>query len=228
MVTFKNETEESHGLLVKERIDRPAPQRDIKEVAIPGRDGSLYEEGKYNDIAIKITFNYISKNEKDWPNIFRKAKQWLRETGDLFIDDDPDFFYKVKKVEVDTCAWTSYKTGEFTVTVTCDPYNYSIIGQLEIVNPTELYNQGDISRPVYTIIGEGNCTLTVNGKTLKANVGQQVTIDTDLKIAYRIDNSSANTTVIGKYDDLVLVPGRNTISISSGFVLKVIPGWRYA
>lgn len=89
------------------------------------------------------------------------------------------------------------------------------------------YHAGEESHPVYKILGEGVCTLTVNGKTMTANVGQNLTIDTDRQLAYRSDGTLNNTAVTGNYEDLVLVEGDNKVTITDGFDLKVIPYWRY-
>ena len=71
------------------------------------------------------------------------------------------------------------------------------------------------------------CTLMVNGNEMTANVGQNLTIDTDLMMAYRQDGTLQNTAVTGDYEDLYLVPGDNVINITSGFDLKIIPNWGY-
>ena len=68
--------------------------------------------------------------------------------------------------------------------------------------------------------------LTVNGKTMKATVGQNLTIDTERMLAYRTDGTLMNTSVTGDYEDLYLQAGENEISITSGFSLKIIPNWR--
>ena len=68
--------------------------------------------------------------------------------------------------------------------------------------------------------------LTVNGNKMTANVGQNLTIDTDLMIAYRTDGTSQNTEVTGEYEDLWLPPGENSVSVTAGFSLTVIPNWR--
>ena len=67
--------------------------------------------------------------------------------------------------------------------------------------------------------------LTVNGKTMTADVGQNITIDTDRELAYRKDKLS-NTAVSGKYDDLYLQAGENEITITEGCDLNIIPNWR--
>lgn len=58
------------------------------------------------------------------------------------------------------------------------------------------------------------CTLTVNGNTMTANVGQNLTIDTDRMIAYRSDGTLNNTQVTGNYEDMYLLNGENEISFS--------------
>lgn len=88
-----------------------------------------------------------------------------------------------------------------------------------------LWNQYLTCHPTYKITAEGMCTLTVNGNTMTANVGQNLTIDTDRMIAYRSDGTLNNTQVKGNYEDMYLLNGENEISFSGG-ELKVIPNWR--
>ena len=66
----------------------------------------------------------------------------------------------------------------------------------------------------------------MNGNEFVAEVGQNVTIDTDLMLAYRQDGRMMNTSVTGDYQELYLKEGDNTIEITEGFGLKVIPNWR--
>ena len=60
---------------------------------------------------------------------------------------------------------------------------------------------------------------------MTANVGQNLTIDTDRMIAYREDGTLNNTKVSGSYEDMYLQPGNNKIEFYGGN-LKVIPNWR--
>ena len=101
-----------------------------------------------------------------------------------------------------------------------------ISGLQELDPEEEIFNYGEVSHPIYKITGNGDCTLTVNGKTMQATVGQNLTIDTDLMIAYREDGEMKNATVTGNYEDLYLQEGDNEVSITAGFGLKIIPNWR--
>ena len=91
----------------------------------------------------------------------------------------------------------------------CDPFTYIESGTLEYNAQDLKLNPYDISKPVYKITGEGVCTLTVNGNEMTANVGQNLTIDTDLMIAYREDGILQNTAVTGEYENMYLKAGEN-------------------
>lgn len=117
-------------------------------------------------------------------------------------------------------------TAAFTATFTLAPYEYLVSGKEKY--PYELckFNQYEICRPTYFITGEGMCTLSVNGKEMTANVGQNLTINTALQLAYRTDGAMQNTQVTGVFTDLYLQSGDNSISITDGFDLKIQPNWR--
>ena len=83
----------------------------------------------------------------------------------------------------------------------------------------------DVDRVVFAA-GEGVLTLTVNGKKVTANVGQNLTIDTELMMAYRQDGIIQNIALTGDYENLFLQPGDNAITFSPGFTISIVPRWR--
>ena len=114
----------------------------------------------------------------------------------------------------------------FTATFICHGCQYLVDGAREQGVEDVRYNPYFIAHPIYKITGEGVCYLEVNGNTMKANVGQNLTIDTEGMIAYRADGTLANMKVSGNYEELYLLEGENEISITEGFDLKIIPNWR--
>lgn len=88
-----------------------------------------------------------------------------------------------------------------------------------------LYNPWSESHPIFKISGEGVCKITVNGKEVSANVGQNLLINTNLMQTYREDGALNNTAITGDYENLYLQEGLNEISVSSGFAAEVIPKW---
>lgn len=216
------------GVLVKDRPAIPAPEYDYETIKIPGRDGELYcEDSVVGDITIKIVFVFACDSSK-WQDHFRKARKWLLDKTDdrLILEDMPGYFYKVKHTFIDSSEREAKQLGEFQVEIICDGYQYLDKGIYEYERQEILYNPYAISHPTYKIIGNGKCTLTVNGNQFMAEVGQNVIIDTDLMVAYRQDGRMMNTSVTGDYQEMYLQEGDNTIEITEGFKLNVIPNWR--
>lgn len=225
-ISFKGTNCSGFGIIPERRPSVPAPEIRVTETEIPGRDGVLAEtDGCYGTITIPVEFNYLVPPEK-WMDAFRKAKRWLTGSGWLVLEDDQDHMYKVMYVKITDTERTSRRLGKFTAEFTCDPYAYLTSGQQEHSVTDVLYNPYMLSHPVYKITGEGMCTLTVNGNTMSANVGQNITIDTELMIAYREDGTMQNTEVTGDYEKLYLQEGENTITVTSGFEITVQPNWR--
>ena len=96
-----------------------------------------------------------------------------------------------------------------------------------MVNSTKnIKNNYAISKPIYTINGEGICTLTVNNNSVTVNVGQSIIINTEKELVYKNDSSMTNIST-GKYKDLYLLEGNNTVTVSNGFTLSIVPNWRW-
>lgn len=226
-IRYNNQWASDFGILAKERPNIPTPKKRYDEIEIGGRDGKLLEsDGAYEDIEIQIAFNYISKPEM-WSVLKRKAKQWLlgSGSGELFISDDPYFFYKVKNVEIGAFDRTSLRVGNFTATFLCEPFEYAVAGKEEYAVFGEIYNHFYRAHPVYKITGNGTCVLYVNEKKVEITVSDNVTIDTDKMMAYK-GAALVNATVKGDYESLFLETGRNTVRCTEGFTLKIIPNWR--
>lgn len=226
-ITYNGKTAKSLGINITKRPDVPSPNKKIKSIDIPGRDGKLIEfNGEYEDIDIKVDMNFVSSPDEIGER-FRNLKKWiLGNNGKLSFSDDTSIFYKVKYAEVGNLKREAREGASVLVTFTCDPYTYFANGEVAQVLKNTLNNPYETSHPIYKIVGEGMCTLTVNGKTVKANVGQNLTIDTERMLAYRQDGTLMNTSLSGDYENLYLKPGDNKISVSSNFVTTIIPNWR--
>lgn len=225
-VTFDGEDSLQYSIIPVRRPSIPAPEERIEEIEIPGRDGVLtISDGIYKQIVIPVEFNFMSRSD-EWSATYRGAKKWLTGSGKLIFSDDAWCFYKVLYCKITDTERTSRRIGTFTAEFTCDPYTYYADGEKEIQVSGEIYNPGAQCCPVYRITGEGLCTITVNGNPFQANIGQEIIIDSGLMLAYKNDGTSRNTDVTGDYKDLWLMPGDNTISVTSGFSIFIKPGWR--
>lgn len=225
-ILFRGNRCEDYGLLIEERPKIPKPTRDVETEEIPGKSGVIVKDRKrYKPIEIPVRFNFAAK-ENDWNEKFRRAKRWLNGSGELSFSDDSDYFYKVYYTDISDAERENRRKGSFETTFVCDPFTYLKCGKREYDAKEVLYNLYSEAHPVYKITGEGVCYLSVNGREMKANVGQNITIDTERMIAYRTDGVMNNALVSGDYQDLYLIEGENQIGITPGFNLKVIPNWR--
>lgn len=225
-VLFRGKRCEDYGLLPAERPKIPTPKRDLETKEIPGKSGAItIDRKRYEPIEIAVEFNFAAK-ENDWNEKLRQAKRWLNGSGELSFSDDSDYFYKVYYTDISDAEREKKRKGSFEATFVCDPFTYLKSGKREYDASEVLYNPYSEAHPVYKVTGEGVCYLSVNGREMKANVGQNLVIDTERMIAYRIDGIMNNALVSGDYQDLYLMEGENQIEISPGFSLKVIPNWR--
>ena len=206
----------------------PAPKEKVDEIVVPGRNGVLRTRtGKYEEVPIPIEFNYIGE-ESEWHSIWRKAKMWLaNRNAKLKMADDSEYFYRISHVELSQNERLTRRIGKFSaVFMSVDGMSYFYAGAEEMSISKAKSNPGITCEPIYKLSGSGLCTLTVNGNSVKANVSQNLTIDTERMIAYREDGTLVNTSISGDYEDLYLQPGENTVSVTSGFDCKIIPNWR--
>lgn len=222
-----NEKSVDYSILFEEYPVIRMGQEEYDSATIPGK-GELYiSTGTYSDTQISFPIDInMAGTEGERIEAYLDARKFLIGCKTISFCDTPDYFYKVKYVELGEVDQYSEVAGDFTVQYICEPGVYLVSGTIQY-DPDDIeLNPYDLCHPTYYITGEGMCTLTVNGKSMTANVGQNLTINTELMLAYRTDGTLQNTAVTGDYEDLYLQSGQNEITITEGFVLKVIPNWR--
>lgn len=215
-------------IVIRERPDIPCAEQKYTKTEIPNKSGDLFQfEDTVEDISIDVVFVFSSEADL-WQHKFREIKKWLflNEDNTLKFSDDSDYFYKVKHTKVKNVERKTKRIGVIETSFVCEGYQYSEQGQCEI-SSNFLINDGCIAHPVYKILGEGVCEIAVNGKKIVANVGQNLTINTDLMLSYRDDGTLQNASITGDYENLYFSKGNNNVNITSGFTLKIIPNWRY-
>lgn len=224
-MTYNGTTNADHGLAVTTRPSIPAPQKRASLITVPGRDGALIEtDGAFDPIQIDIALNYTGTNLGDK---FRAAKAWLQGSGELSFSDDSAVFYRVLAMTVSANNRRALYGADLTATAICDPYTYYTSGKTEITLASTITNNYAVAKPVYKITGTGTCVLKVNGNSLTCIVASNMTIDTDLMLAYKSDGTMQNSQTSGAtFEDLWLVPGANTLSRTTGFTVKIAPNWR--
>ena len=217
------------GLHVKTRPNVPIPERNVEVTEDKILTTSLTRDyGTYKDIEINIEYNFISREDFEMKSI--AIKRWIYNCKSkiLILSDSTEYYRKVKKVTIETITRSKKYLGTFKLTFRCDPNIYALSGlnSITINSSKNIKNNYSISKPNYTINGEGMCTLTVNNNSVTVNVGQSIVINTEKELCFKNDGNMTNITT-GKYKDLYLLEGDNTIKVSSGFTLYIVPNWRW-
>lgn len=228
-VKYGNTCDTDLGLHVKSRPNIPVPERNVEVTEDKTLTTSFTRDYEtYKDTEIGIEYNFISREDFEIKSIL--LKRWLYESKNkiLILSDSADYYRKVKKVTIETITRSKKYLGSFKITFRCDPNLYVVNGLNSIaVNSTKnIKNNYAISKPTYTITGEGMCTLTVNNNSVTVNVGQSIIINTEKELVYKNDSSMTNIST-GKYKDLYLLEGNNTVTVSNGFTLSIVPNWRW-
>lgn len=224
MIIFNDMSNLQQGIKLYDYPEITASNENVNFHSVVGRLGSLVEHTRvHENIKVSCTFSIIGANISQK---VREIKKWLKGPGNLSIDENHETFYDVQHIEYGDIERELKRYGRFTVFFHCVPYEYLYSGQSYFTPNAVLYNLYDECSPIYKIVGEGVCVLTVNGNTFEINVGQDATIDTALMLTYRTDEI-LNTAAKGEYEGLKLKPGENTISITNGFTLTMAPRWGY-
>lgn len=84
-IFYNGESSKDVGLSVVSRPTIPVPKREYETIKIEGRDGELYrDKGTYEDIEIKISFNFVSKNPDVWAQALEEFRKMLESNDSLY------------------------------------------------------------------------------------------------------------------------------------------------
>ena len=214
-----------HEIVINQRPSIPSPEADYYSVGdITGVDGSDYESlGTYRNIEIEMNCSFVSD---DWNQTWRDIKAWVLGSTHktLRVSEDETIFRKIAKITLGSISRDADEVGNFTITFECYPYEYLNSGNFEFDYSVIKKNEYFTCHPTYRIKGNGLCSINVNGNLVQVQCDDEVYIDTDLKLAY--SGSSLVRLKSGNYEDMYLVNGDVSITVSDGFELKVRPNWR--
>lgn len=224
-IQYKDCTSDNFGIFLYDYPEFSGAEKNYDEQSVAGRLGNLVgKDISKGNLEITCTFSVLHPS---FMAEIREIKRWLSGTGELILSDSPEVYYAVQKVNYGSIERELRHYGRFVATFVCTPFEYLMEGKRECEIREALFNPYCVCRPVYKITGEGICSLTVNGNTMTADIGQNLTIDTERMMAYRTDGAFQNTSVTGDYEGMHLKEGENEITITNGFDMKIIPNWGY-
>jgi len=219
---FKDKSTIDFDIIVNKLPDIESPEEEGEYIKVPGRDGYLFQsDGCYSELNKKteITLKNLDK--------VNNIKSWLTGEGKLILSSEPDVFYKAR-IKEKLNIKRAKSVWEADINFICKSFGYIHTGQdvITLEAETELYNQGTYkSKPIITVYGTGDITLTVNSKNIiLTNITDHITLNSEIEEAYR-DLLNMNNSMLGEFVEFET--GTNQISWTGNVIkIEVTPNWR--
>ena len=197
---------EDYGLCLMERPIIPTPERDVVQIPVRRRNGSLTRKYGYLNIDIPVRLNLMTETLKA---DVRALKPWLLNGTKLQLSDD-SAYYVINNVVMGDIENEIAEYGLFDVTFNCKPFAYEDISPVTLTASGTIYNPGtEKALPYLKVTGSGAITLDINGRDLSMSLTDYVEIDSELGHAYR-GQAGADNLING--EPPYLDPGANVIS----------------
>lgn len=198
---------------------------------IPGRSGSLtiLEGGAvYDDIVLSINCFVRDLSALD------QIAAWLRGSGVLVLGNMPSRYYVARCVNQIELAKVlrGRQHRTFAAVFRCQPYRYIHPQPAALTltaSPGSITNSGTADAfPLITIVGSGDVTLTIGGRTLTiTGLATQITFDTETGFA--LDGSGNDLTdTVSVVWPFVIPPGISAVSWTGTVTsVTITRPWRY-
>ena len=231
LISFGGEVSTNYGMVVLEPPVRDVPVRQQTVFNIPGRNGSvIFQDKTFNDtvrtykVGVFEDTQYDSGGQAVSGSLAERIaaiSSWLNsKDGYQMLSDnfEPDYYrmayYSGGNDWVDKL--TMYGEAELTFTCKAQRFLTPTVNMITsspatIKNPTKFE-----SKPLIKITATNQTvSVTINGKTITAEVADYIYIDCELMNAYRLATENKNDKISGDFP--TIAPGNNTVTITGTF-----------
>lgn len=217
------------GLQIKDWNYLDAPEKNIEEVEVLGKNGSLFiDHGNYKNRIIDITC-LVDLRGRNKNEVANKMNEWLLLDASykkLKISDDEEHYFEA--ICINKLSFTEILGDFFEIIISfsAKPFKKNNRENIVEVNKGEtitVYNDSKIEAEpiikVYATASEVNCGFTINNKNYSfgGHPKKEFIIDSELMYLYREENGIVeNYNAYYKSDDFpMLKHGENIIKINS-------------
>lgn len=237
---YHNKSSTDFGAWIQYPTVQATTKRNVSLTPVVGVNGSYINDNlNYTDVVQQITF-FVERplRYRDWFTWGMDFGDWL--TSDArFVEYEPFYFepfngwhWEAYLSDGPTVTPSNEQNATVTITLSAKPFlisNDSIEYQSV---PTSIYNwQRYSALPLFHFKGEGNFTLTVNGKDYQFNdIDDELFIDSDKCLIYKSLNENRNShAILYNHEFPELCPGKNSISLKGNYSkFEYKPRWRRA
>lgn len=229
--TFNGVSSTTHGLRVTSDYIISSTGSDVETVAVPGRDGDLLiSKNRLKSVTIELPCTVLSNRKLT--DAESEISNWLNVDGykDLTLSWDPDFIYRSAFIETFEIASLMRQFGKVKLNFLTYPVKFFKQGRTTqtLSNGATVNGLGNVkANPVITLVGSGDCTLTINGRKTKLRAVQNtITLDMQARQVFSGNLPAWDKVVRApQYQMPYLDVGRNLISWDGDFTVKMAPFW---
>ena len=226
---FDGVSSQEYGIIMTGTEPEAAPQRDVENITVPGRNGGLLRDnGRFENVEVvyhcAITQNFRRRYDALLAHLFSSPS--YRRLEDTLHSD----FYRmaVFRASIEPTVYPRADIGTFDLRFDCTPQRYLKQGQFPIAvqSGKTIGNQWMPSQPLIRITGMGSGRLVIgNSRVDIADMDGGITLDCDVQNAYDGTlNLNNNITITGGWP--VLATGQTAISFSGGITaVEITPRW---
>lgn len=229
--TFNGVSSTTHGLRVTSDYVINSTGNDVETVAVPGRDGDLLiSRNRLKSVTIELPCTVLSNRKLT--DAGSEISNWLNVDGykDLTLSWDPDFIYRSAFIETFEIAGLMRQFGKVKLNFLTYPVKFYKQGRATqtLSNGATINGLGNVkAKPIITLVGSGDCTLTINGRKTKLKAVQnKITLDMQANQVYSGNLQAWDKVVRSpQFQMPYLDAGRNLISWDGNFTVSMIPNW---
>lgn len=226
-ILYDNKDLADYGLYISGHGTFNAPARKVSVIEIPGRNGSLtLDDGNYNNIEVKY-ISFIPEGMKlntEGLRNFLLSKSSYRRLEDTFHPDEFRMARYVSGIEYEPSQMHVAASTELVFD--CKPQRYLKAGEqtITLTAAGHIYNSEEMAAlPLIRAYGTGS--FSINGNTVTIGSGAAYTdIDCETQEAYT-GTTSRNSAVTLSNGFPSLIPGDNSITITSLTSIVITPRW---
>lgn len=229
--TFNGVSSTTHGLRVTSDYVINSTGNDVETVAVPGRDGDLLiSKNRLKSVTLELPCTLLSNRKLT--DAGSEISNWLNVDGykDLTLSWDPDFIYRSAFIETFEIAGLMRQFGKVKLNFLTYPVKFYKQGRTTqtLSNGATVNGLGNVdAKPIITLVGNGDCTLTINGRKTKLKAVQnKITLDMQANQVYSGNLQAWDKVVRSpQFQTPYLDAGRNLISWDGNFTVTMIPNW---
>lgn len=222
---------------IQHRPEILTPRRKVTFQEVSGRSGAVpFDEKAYENTTMTLTLVTYgdSKEEADYNRgmVLHAFDSGGYLTFTPYFDEDKSYLVHLESMVFSGNRMYNYNQP-YTISLTVKPFKFDIQGRkVELTtNPTTLNNPYFYeSKPIVTLTGTGDVTLTVNGESIVfKNLQGTLIVDSEMEHCYRMNGEQVinENKKMFSLDFPVLKPGTNQIGWTGNLSkVEIEPRWQ--